>query len=252
MTATISEPASDLSVAVEAAARQLVSISHRQGESHIHIPIFYPSGAASTVIVSGGGDSFTVSDGGFAFREAALVGGEARFSSRARKLAERLGIESNSRMLFATSGRLQLAATIADIASASAQLAHSLVLKATERGAGEIAIHLYDRLVEVFGEQRVKAAAKLSGASTHRWEVSALVVHKGTEFVFDAVGNHHASVFSTSAKFRDFSLLSRPPVTTAVVHSKADLGSYYAILAQAGNVIEEGASNDDFRMLMLA
>lgn len=62
----------------------------------VHLPIFYPSGAAATVLVSAEGSAFRVSDAGFAYREAELVGGERGFSRRARTVVDDLGLEVTS------------------------------------------------------------------------------------------------------------------------------------------------------------
>ena len=242
----------DVATAVDAAIAKLIGVRHRGHESFVQIPIFYPSGAGATVCVSSHQSGFRVSDYGFAFREAEMVGAEHMFGRRARIVADAFGIEVGPRTLQADASEAQLAGTISDVAVASAQVAHQIVLRAVGRGESEIAAHIFQRLTEIYGANRVEAGGKLYGASTREWEVSALLRLESQLFVFDAVANHHASVYSSAAKFRDLALLTNAPVTTAVVHSKIAMGSLYNIIAQAGNVIEETATKDDFRLIVAA
>jgi hypothetical protein len=70
-----------LSEAVDAAVARLVSVRHADGISHVHLPIFYSSGAAVAVSAERVADGYLVTDEGFAFREAELVGMWIRWDS---------------------------------------------------------------------------------------------------------------------------------------------------------------------------
>ncbi|HXU24297.1 MAG TPA: hypothetical protein VN697_09730, partial [Tepidiformaceae bacterium] len=78
----------DLASAVERAAARLVTTRHRPNESFVNVPFFYPSGAAATVRVANLIHGFRVSDCGLAYREAEMVGGEASFARRAKRVAD--------------------------------------------------------------------------------------------------------------------------------------------------------------------
>ncbi|MDR3536773.1 MAG: hypothetical protein P4L71_09765 [Acetobacteraceae bacterium] len=119
----------DLSVqdAVDAAVRQLVSASHAEGASHIHLPLFYPSGAAVTVSVERVKVGYLVTDEGFAYREAEMVGAETQFADFARIAAQELGVIATARMITAAADRASLAAVIAGVGSASQMAASAAV-----------------------------------------------------------------------------------------------------------------------------
>ena len=225
--------------AVDSAMAQLVSVKHGDGVSYVHLPLFYPSGAAVTISIEQIKDGFLVTDEGFAYREIELVGADRMFGRVARTASERFGVDANPRMLSASADMGTLASAMADVAIASAWVAHSIVDRISDRDENEIAQHLYGRLVHIFGTTKVEQKASIIGASSNGWEVSSLV-HIDTRIaVFDVVRNHHSAVFSTSTKFHDLALLSNPPVTVAVVKDKKAMGSYLGILAQAGHVIQD-------------
>jgi hypothetical protein len=140
-----------VNAAVEEAVGKLVTIGHSPRGVYVHLPMFYPSGAAATVLVSAEGSEFRVSDAGFAYREAELVGVELGFSRRAKRIADELGLEVSSRTLSARANHLQLAGTIAEIGAASVNIAVELVARAADSLDVELAEHLQERLGTVFG-----------------------------------------------------------------------------------------------------
>ena len=119
--------------AVDAALARLVSVRHTEGVSHVHLPIFYPSGAAVTVSVERTADGYLVSDEGFAFREVELVGADDRFPEEAKGVADASGLRASTRAVSAIADVDSLAGTIADVAAASAQIAHEIAAQAEER-----------------------------------------------------------------------------------------------------------------------
>jgi hypothetical protein len=233
----------DRADAVEAAARSLLLVRHDGETSRVALPMFYPSGAAATVEVTQNGGRFLVSDAGLAYREAELIGAENLFNRNAAPVAEQFGIEAGKRGFTALASVEHLAGAMADVAAASVQVAHRICERVAQRSETAIAAHLYDRLVAVFGAQKVVPEAEIAGASSHKWRISALVHIGGKDMVFEAVSNHHSSVYSSATMFHDLSLLERRPVPVAVVKHKAALGAYLSILSQAANVIEENVSD---------
>ncbi len=233
----------DRAATVEAAARSLLLIRHDGEISRVALPIFYPSGAAATVEVTQNGAKFLISDAGLAYREAELIGAENLFNRNAAPVAEQFGIDAGKRGFAVSASAEQLAGAMADVAAASVQVAHRICERVAQRSEAAITAHLYERLVAVFGAKKVVPEAEIAGASSHRWRISALVHVGGKDMAFEAVSNHHSSVYSSATMFHDLSLLERRPVPVAVVKDKASFGAYLGILSQAANVIEETASD---------
>lgn len=231
----------DHAAVVEAAARSLVSIDHGDGVSRVALPIFYPSGAAATVEVIHNSNRFHVSDFGLAYREAEMIGGEHYFRRNAEPIAEQFAIDAGKRGFSTSASVEELAGAIADVGAASVQVAHRICERVAQRSEAAIAAQLYERLVTVFGVQRVERDAEIVGASSHKWKLSAVVHVGGKDVAFESVSNHHASVYSSATMFHDLALLDRKPVPVAVVRNKQEFGAYLSILAQAANVIEETA-----------
>jgi hypothetical protein len=227
------------SSAVEKAVAQLVRIQKIGGATHVQLPLFYPSGASVMVSVERIKEGYKVSDEGLAYREIEMVGAERSFARTARNATDRFGVEARPKTIFVTTPLEGLATAIADVAGASAWLAQTAIDGIADHHQNKIAEHLYGRLVHIFGQSKVEPKAKIVGASTNDWEVTSLVRLGDRDAVFDVVSNHHISVFSTATKFRDLALLSRPPISVAVVQDKKAMGAYYGILAQAGHVIQD-------------
>lgn len=240
---TTDKHAVDRASAVEAAARSLLLVRHDGETSRVALPIFYPSGAAATVEVLQTGMRFSISDAGLAYREAELIGAENLFNRNASSVAEQFGLDVGKRGFTTAASVDQLAGAMADVASASVQVAHRICERVAQRSEAAITAHLYERLVAVFGAQKVVREAEIAGASSHQWRITALVHVNGKDMAFEAVSNHHSSVYSSATMFHDLSLLERRPVPVAVVKDKAALGAYLSILSQAANVVDETASN---------
>ncbi len=93
----------------------------------------------------------------------------------------------------------------------------------------------------MFPKAQVKRGEELRGASTHAWQVDAVVTTDHHRAVFDVVTSNPASIVWASAKFHDFARLEAPPARVAVVHRKAGLGDLLAVPSQAARVVEEDA-----------
>jgi hypothetical protein len=232
--------------AADAAAAALVSVRHWGGSSFINLPLIYPSGSFVTVkLEQVGREAIRVSDNGFAYRELESIGVQRSFAKTANSIAEAESLEVNKRAIFVDVPHAQLSRAICDVAIASWQVADRIFSRAAEEDEAEIEDYLRQRLASVFGADHVNAEqAKIVGASTSEWEVSAVVELPNRVAVFHAVSNHSNSVFRTSTAFHDLAALDNPPSLTAVVRSKAALGPKLNLLAQAGNVIEEDQPNN--------
>jgi len=229
---------------IDAAIRQLVTRSRHGEEDFITLPIFHPSGAAVTVSVSGGPNRFRVSDGGQAYREVEMFGAQHLFNRNADRCAELHNVSRIKKVIFGEAHAGNLAGLIASVGAASAQISSRIMERAVVQGEAVIEDKLRARLNAIFGQSHVQPGAEVAGASHHKWRVSALVHVDGREIAFDAVSNHHSSVYSASTKFHDFALLDHKPKPIAVVENKEAMGSYLVMLSQAANVIEATAPDE--------
>lgn len=233
--------------AVRAAVSQLMR-THSWGDAtYVNMPLFYPNGTQVTVKVEPSKDRLRVSDGGLTYRELEQIGAEHYFARNAPTYAKEIEGFVFNRSICLDVERDELAAAMADIADAASRMAGKIISKVARKDAeSEIADHLYTRLKAIFGDN-VERDVAIEGPSTKSWDIDALVRVGDKTAVFQAVSNHHSSVYSTSAMFHDLALKDRPPVTTAVVRDKSALGPWFNILAQAGNVIEEGQADAVYR-----
>ena len=227
--------------AIEVAVRSLVTRERDRGEDRISLPIFHPSGACATVTVTGGPDRFRVSDGGQAYREVELIGAEHLFNRNADKCAEMHGVARSGKMIVGDAHGGNLAGYISSVAAASAQVSARIIERVAARNEAAIEERLRQRLADIFGASHVDPGAEIAGASNHRWRLSAIVHIGGKDLAFEAVANHHSSVYSSATMFHDLALLEKRPKAIAVVESKQAMGSYVGMLSQAASVIEASA-----------
>ncbi|HEX7823026.1 MAG TPA: hypothetical protein VF463_20695 [Sphingobium sp.] len=226
---------------IAAALRSLVTRVQGSNEDVITLPIFHPSGAAASVTISRGPSRFKVSDGGQAYREVEMVGAEHLFSRNAAKCAEAFGVSLAGKLIVGEASGETLAGHIADVAAASVQVSSRIVERVAARSEAALEDRLYCRLAGLFGESHVVAGAEVEGASSHKWHISALVHVGGKDLIFEAVSNHHSSVYSSATMFHDLALLDRRPKPIAVVESKQAMGAYIGMLSQVASVIESDA-----------
>ena len=238
---------SRVSDAVQSAISRLMQARSWGDVTFVAMPLFYPNGTPVTVKIEPSRAGFRVSDGGLTYRELEQIGAERYFGRNASTYAKEIdGFVYNRAICLDVDGD-ELAAAMADVADAIARMSNKITTRiAGKGGEAEIADHLFERLRGIFGD-RVDRDVTIAGPSTKQWDIDAVVHLDERDAVFQAVSNHHASVYSTSAMFHDLALKDRPPVTTAVVRDKAALGAWFNILAQAGNVIEEEQADSVYR-----
>lgn len=237
----------DVTEAVEAAVRDLLHVRVWGQATFVQVPLLYPSGSFVTVKIDLVPTGFRVSDNGFAYREAEMLGAGRSFSATAMKIAAYDELQVGKRSIYADVGAEDLTRAICDVAKATCRVADKVVGKAAQEAASELEDHLQSRLISVFGEPHVKLdSPHIIGASTSDWEVSAIVDIEGRRTVFQVVANHANSVYRTTALFSDLGSLPEPPRLAAFVHSKAELGAKLTLLAQSGSVIEDGQPDSVF------
>ncbi len=220
---------------------QLVRVRNWGDSADVTLPLFYPSGAAVCLAIQATHNGrYSISDNGLAYREIEQIGGETFFSKNASIITEGAAVWHDTREVLSEATADTLASAMADVAATSTRLSWKVLSKVSLKGHAEIADYLFERLQLVFGPARVERATNIVGPSTREWKVDAMVHLDGGNAVFQAVSNSHMSVYPTAAMFHDLALMDTPPATVAVVKNREAMGSYFNILAQAGNVIEEG------------
>lgn len=252
MVAQVMSHSSVLSEAVGVAAKGLVRVREIGNECLVSVPSFYPSGASALVSITTESAGFRVSDLGFGYRESKMVGAEAVFARRARKAADRIGVQFLDRSFSAFATVEQLAATITDISAISTETAQQAVARLQNEGESDVASHLLEKLTSLFGAPNVESIPNFRGASSREWDITAFVKRGEKTAAFKAVGNHAMSVYYAHAALNDIALLANAPKTVSVVKNFREMGNLYNILAQVGDVIEEDASNASFEMALMA
>lgn len=232
---------------VEAAVKQLVSSHIHADAQYVNLPLLYPDGSHVTLKIVRAEGGYTISDNGFAYREAEAAGYERSFGKTASSIVEKRSVEANKRAIFTKASADDLFRAICDVGIASWETVDRIYGRIDEQQEIEIAEHLRDRLKEVFGPSHVEEAQKIAGASKWEWDVSAIVRIDTHRAIFQGVGQHATSVYKASTAFRDIALLPKPPRLIAVVQSKKELGSKLDLLVQAeASVIEEEQADEVF------
>jgi hypothetical protein len=227
----------------EQIARGLAKASLMDGRAFIRTSVLFPSGATVVAVVDvEGGGRYRVSDLGQGVDEADILGIAHAYGNQAADIAARSGIMFDDRAFVVT--RLeqdQLVGAVMAVANAAARALERAMLRSESRRQEAAVARLVGRLQRLFHNGAVTAGAELRGASTHPWRVDVQVRRGDDQAVFDLVTPHPASVAFTTTKFHDIALLERPPARIAVVHHKAGMGDFLAVLSQAAQVVEDDA-----------
>ncbi|MGD0187013.1 MAG: hypothetical protein ABSC25_17425 [Roseiarcus sp.] len=85
---------------IEDVGRQLVTIDHGAAGSFVKLPLLYPSGANVVVRVEGGADRFFVSDAGFGYQEADMMGASLIYCRHGHAIAASAGIKFDNQSFF--------------------------------------------------------------------------------------------------------------------------------------------------------
>lgn len=230
---------------IAAIAPRLVSSSSWGDASFISLPLVYPSGSFVTVRLSYTVGGIRVSDSGFAFREADSFGAGRSFPNTARAVAETFDVVVGRRSIYADVPLGDVERAIFDVSAASYTVATRIIASVAQDNEVELSDALHARLDRIF-PNAVDYDGKVVGASSNEWEVTAVAKNAGKTAVFQAVSNYPVSVYKASTAFHDIAALDSPPSLISVIDSKAEMGKNYAILAQAGRVIEIGQNDDVF------
>lgn len=244
----------DLARIGEEVARGLGSCEVFQGRAFVRTPVLLASGSTIVVAIDDDGrDGFVVSDLGQAADEAALHTVSMSFRHHAQELARLAGVDFRDGVFTVTGVRReQLVGAVIAVADCAARSVERATAVAEERRTTVAVDRLVQRLGRVFRPERVHRAAEITGASTHSWQVDALVDADGRRAAFEIVRPHVNSVAAAATKFHDVARLEDAPARVAVVKSKAAMGDLLAVVSQAAQVIEEDAGDRTYERAALA
>lgn len=226
---------------IQAVVADLVSADHWPDGSFVRLPMVYPGGSLVTVKIDQlVGNRYRVSDAGFGFREIEEIGAQRSFTRIANTIAEEAALGRNARAFFIEVPADQLSRAISDVGMASWQVVERIYASRRDEDEQEIVEHLTERLENIFGSDAVEQEGTLTGASTTRWGMTAVVKKDERAVAFQVVSAYPNSIYRANAAFDDLSALDNPPGLVAVVHSKSDLGPRLTLLARNARIIEEG------------
>ncbi len=231
---------------VKAAVDDLVLLQWKAGSAFVNLPFSYATGSSVTVMISPASGGYRVSDNGFAYREIEGIGKEKSFAKLAPQIMQDSNLQKNTRVIFTDVPFSGLHSAISEVAIASWRVVDRVFSALGNAEEDEIAEYLLERLVKIFGAPNVSPSS-LTGASTSRWELTAVVRLNGQVAAFQAVAIHANSIYRTNAAFDDLSSLDHPPHLIAVVKDKSAFGPRLSLLSRSGRVIEETQPDPVYR-----
>ncbi|WP_342152379.1 hypothetical protein [Methylorubrum sp. SB2] len=241
-----------LSAIADKAARALIQVRRGPGlDARVTLPVLYPSGSCVGLRIGGGGKGFMITDDGGACAEADMAGASEFFHRAARETAERCGVRFDGHEMFEIEAPSEaLPGFMAIVADASRRAAQLVAERQAERLDRRFRTGLADRLISVFGSDRVDIRPQVSGASTHAWLFDAAARLGERTVLFAAVTPSAVSVSSAYLKLDDVARLPGAPDTVAVL-SRHSLfrQDQRLILGRTARIIDATASDEAFRRI---
>jgi hypothetical protein len=192
-------------------------------------------------------ERFRITDLGQGHDEAETLGFGRLYRRQAEEVAKLQGLGATHGTLWlADLGRDQLVGATMALASAVLRTIERAMIRAGERRSQIAADRLITRLHRLFPDKQVRAEAEVRGASTHAWQVDAIVETERGLVLFDVVSPAPVSVAFAAAQFHDIALLENAPACIAVVRRKDAFGDLLPVVAQAAKVVQEDASDETF------
>lgn len=233
-------------------ASELVTAEATANGIRVITPVLYPSGTHVPIRATQMSErTFLVSDEGAASSEAEMMGAERIFARQARRAAEKCGVRFNSFELFEIEAPIdRLPAFIAIVADAS-RLAVEMTAASLAGNLDKVRKKtLADKLVDVYGADRVHLGATYRGQSTHLWEFDAIVKCGDRELLFNVTSPEAQSVSATYMKFDDIRRVDGAPRTVATLTNREAFSKdHLTILRRAALLIDESAPTEEFLKL---
>lgn len=241
--------------AIEAAAKRLVAVTDVDDGYVISTSSLYPSGASVQVRATFDGHTCFVSDMGLAYHEAEMLGATQRqFRRSAKAVADDLGVGFDDHSFFIVQVPIdRLSGAIKIVGAATHKAALMIEAGMTEQAERNDRELLIDRLVQVFGRQKVEKGVTVLGESGHSWTVTGRVNLLGG-MLFDTATPAISSIVSAHTKFRDIQLVhgGAKGGVIALASPTKFAADYMSILKQSAEVIGIDDPEDTYRRMLEA
>jgi hypothetical protein len=213
----------NLKTVAEAVARALVETNVKGGSAFISTPLLYPSGSHAVIRMDGTGDRWFVSDDGYGYLEADMMGGSATFRRIAKPLADRAGVKFDERCFFVLEvDRDALPGAVITISNVSKQAVERTAFAVEERRIAISRDVFEQRLTAAFGARAVTHHVTFIGASGKDWDVDVGITSDGKiRRLFEFVTPRSASIAAAVMKFTDIRAAVGAPKTAAVLSDRA-------------------------------
>jgi hypothetical protein len=233
---------------VETAMQGIMSAAHRAEGSYVQTPLLYPSGSAAVVRVSGGPETYFVTDFGLGYSEAEMMGATLTYIRKARRVGESAGVSFDDRSFFAIEvSRDRIPGAIVTIANCSVEAASLTAFSIAERVLTDGTAFMIESLERAYGSKHIVKNDVIVGASNHEWEFPASVTTKKGKAVFEFATKSPVSIAAVATKMADVHRLPLPPKRLVMVHSKPALGTYLGVLSPVASVIEDSMSPEEIK-----
>ena len=241
----------NLTAVVEAVGRALIEISVKGGSAFISTPLLYPSGAHAVIRIDGTGDRWFVSDDGYGFLEAEMMGGLPTFRRLARPIAERSGVKFDERCFFVLEvDRDALPGAVTIVSNISKAVVERTAFALEERRIVLSRDVFEERLAAAFGAKAIEHQVPILGASGKEWEIDAAVTEGGrVQKLFEFVTPRSASIAAAVMKFTDIRAAENAPNSVAVLSDRAKTEpALVSLLSRvAGAAIDAAATPKTYR-----
>lgn len=237
-------------------AASLAQASPRGDSAVITTPLLAYGHTFVPVHISPHRNGTLVSDGGFAKREAALLGGDNLFSAQARRAAAYYGVECDGDIFFALERDAEIGAltsAVSSVANASKSAIEGIMQRMAETHVDANRDLILRSISSSFHHTQVLTGskAKLHGAR-EQWEFDVVVQAPACTLAIDIISPHSGSVTSAFAKFSDVRDRANAPKGVGVLLDKEKTPRLRLITDVASLVPLEAVSERQWHQLVKA
>ncbi|KFC74520.1 hypothetical protein FG93_01106 [Bosea sp. LC85] len=237
-------------------AASLAKASPRGESAVIATPVLAYGHTFVPVHISPHRNGTLVSDGGFAKREAALLGGDNLFSAQARRAAAHYGVQCDGDIFFALEREAEidaLTSAVASVANASKSTIEGVMHRMVETHVDANRDLVLRSIIASFHHTQVLTGskAKLHGAR-EQWDFDVVVQTPQRTLAVDIISPHSGSVTSAFAKFSDIRDRANAPRGVGVLLDKEKTPRLKLITDVASLVPLEAVSEQQWRHLARA
>ncbi|THV22235.1 hypothetical protein [Peteryoungia ipomoeae] len=230
-------------------ARSLSYASVEGYSAFVTTAVTYPNGSHAVVRLDENGDSFFVSDDGYASMNCDMLGGASQFQRIAVDVARRFGVSYDQRSFFILkASRQQLPAAVALIANVSAVAVERTLFALDRLRVRESRELFVQQILNAFG---AKATFDVEyRGSTKAWNVDAVVTdNSNVVAIFEFVTPAPSSVAFAHMKVGDISSMVERPRTAIVLsdYDKTDASLRQILSSSADLVMPANSELDAYR-----